>query len=130
MIVNGKDCWIGIKTDSRETGIPYAVETIREAVSLLTEEAAIEGEGTRRAIRKSGQQAGLGVTGCVVTPLAIGTAPLFCTWLWGRRICRSTSPKPGTFTVTNWPCCLWKTVPGLMSYSIAAGGGNGMNAAP
>jgi hypothetical protein len=26
-------------------GIPYAEETIREAVSLLTEEAAIEGDG-------------------------------------------------------------------------------------
>jgi hypothetical protein len=37
----------------------------------LTEEAAIEGDGFCRAIRKSG-----GVTGCVVTPLTIGTAPL------------------------------------------------------
>jgi hypothetical protein len=52
-------------------GVPYAEETIREAVSLLTEEAAIEGDGSCRAIRKSG-----GVTGCVVTPLTIGTAPL------------------------------------------------------
>jgi hypothetical protein len=52
-------------------GIPYAEETIREAVSLLTEEAAIEGNGCCRAIRKSS-----GVTGCVVTPLTIGTAPL------------------------------------------------------
>jgi hypothetical protein len=60
-----------IKTQYRELGIPYAEETIREAVSLLTEEAAIEGDGSCRAIRKSG-----GVTGCVVTPLTIGTAPL------------------------------------------------------
>jgi hypothetical protein len=52
-------------------GVPYAVETLREAVSLLKEEAAIEGDGPCRAIRKSG-----GVTGCVVTPLTIGTAPL------------------------------------------------------
>jgi hypothetical protein len=52
-------------------GVPYAEETIREAVSLLTEEAAIEGDGSCRAIRKSN-----GVTGCVVTPLTIGTAPL------------------------------------------------------
>jgi hypothetical protein len=52
-------------------GVPYAEETIREAISLLTEEAAIEGDGLCRAIRKSG-----GVTGCVVTPLTIGTAPL------------------------------------------------------
>jgi hypothetical protein len=52
-------------------GIPYSEETIREAVSLLMEEAAIEGDGLCRAIRKSA-----GVTGCVVTPLTIGTAPL------------------------------------------------------
>jgi hypothetical protein len=71
MPVNGCDCSIVIKTAYREIGIPYAEETIREAVSLLTEEAAIEGDGSCRAIRKSG-----GVTGCVVTPLTIGTAPL------------------------------------------------------
>jgi hypothetical protein len=51
--------------------VPYLEETIREAVSLLTEEAPIEGDGYCRAIRRSG-----GVTGCVVTPLTIGTAPL------------------------------------------------------
>jgi hypothetical protein len=51
--------------------VPYAEETIREAVSLLKEEAAIEGDGSCGAIRKSG-----GVTWCVVTPLTIGTAPL------------------------------------------------------
>jgi hypothetical protein len=71
MITNGCDCLIVIKTQYREVGIPYAEETIREAVSLLMEEAAIEGDGLCRAIRKSG-----GVTGCVVTPLTIGTAPL------------------------------------------------------
>jgi hypothetical protein len=93
MITNGCDCSIVIKTacvpsgraseegivwaDShppalyRETGLPYSEETIREAVSLLTEEAPIEGDGSCRAIRKSG-----GITGCVVTPLTIGTAPL------------------------------------------------------
>ncbi|MDR2631065.1 MAG: hypothetical protein LBC60_09100 [Spirochaetaceae bacterium] len=71
MLVNGRDCLIVIKTAYREVGIPYAEETIREAVSLLTEEAPIEGDGYCRAIRKSG-----GVTGCVVTPLTIGTAPL------------------------------------------------------
>jgi predicted transposase YbfD/YdcC len=52
-------------------GVPYAEETIREAVSLLTEEAAIEGDGSCRAVRKSN-----GFTGCAVTPLTIGTAPL------------------------------------------------------
>jgi hypothetical protein len=71
MIVNGRDCLIVIKTAYREMGIPYAEETIREAASLLTEEALIEGDGCCRAIKKSG-----GVTGCVVTPLTIGTAPL------------------------------------------------------
>jgi hypothetical protein len=71
MLVNGCDCLIVIKTQYREMGVSYAVETIREAVSLLKEEAAIEGDGSCRAIRKSS-----GVTGCVVTPLTIGTAPL------------------------------------------------------
>jgi hypothetical protein len=71
MTVQGRDCLIVIKTQYRETGIPYAEETVREAVSLLTEEAPIEGDGSCRAIRKSG-----GLTGCVVTPLNIKTAPL------------------------------------------------------
>jgi hypothetical protein len=89
MLVNGCDCLIVIKTQYREMvqfgeaelpsrnathfcSVPYAEETIREAVSLLKEEAAIEGDGSCRAIRKSN-----GVTGCVVTPLTIiGTAPL------------------------------------------------------
>jgi hypothetical protein len=71
MLVNGRDCLIVIKTQYREMDVPYAEETIREAVSLLTEEAAIEGDGSCRAIRKSA-----GVTGCVVTQLTIGTAPL------------------------------------------------------
>jgi hypothetical protein len=66
------DCLIVIKTAYREVGVPYAEETIREAVSLLTEEAAIEGDGLCRTIRKS-----TGVAGCVVTPLTIGTVPLF-----------------------------------------------------
>jgi hypothetical protein len=71
MPVNGRDCSIVVKTRYRETGLPYTEETIREAVSLLTEEAAIEGDGSCRGIRKSA-----GVTGCVVTPLTIETAPL------------------------------------------------------
>jgi hypothetical protein len=60
-----------IKTQYREMGIPYARETIREAVSLLKEDASIEGGGCCRAMKKSG-----GVTGCVATPLTLGTAPL------------------------------------------------------
>jgi hypothetical protein len=71
MLVNGCDCFIVIKTVYREMGIPYAGETLREAVSLLQEEAPIEGDGSCRAIRKSN-----GVTGCVVTPLTIKTVPL------------------------------------------------------
>jgi hypothetical protein len=78
MLVNGCDCLIVIKTQYREMGIPYAEETIREAVSLLREEAAIEGDGCCRGIRKSG-----GVTGCVVTPLTIGTAPLLLSLAMG-----------------------------------------------
>ena len=78
MITNGCDCSIVVKTAYRETGIPYAEETIREAVSLLTEEAAIEGDGSCRAIRKNS-----GVTGCVVTPLTIGTAPLLLYFAMG-----------------------------------------------
>jgi hypothetical protein len=71
MITNGRDCSIVIKTGYREAGLPYAEETVREAFSLLREEAPVEGAGSRGALRKSA-----GVTGCVVTPLTIGTAPL------------------------------------------------------
>jgi hypothetical protein len=71
MAINGRDCSIVIKTAYREMGIPYVEETIREAAILLTEEAPIEGDGICRVIRKSG-----GATGCVITPLTIGTAPL------------------------------------------------------
>jgi hypothetical protein len=71
MLVHGADCSIVIKTKYREIGLPYSEETIREAVSLLTEQAAIEGDGTCKAIRRS-----CGVTGCVVTPLTIETASL------------------------------------------------------
>lgn len=71
MKVQGSDCSIVIKTVHREFDVPYSEETIREAVSLLQEEASIEGNGICKAIQKK-----CGVTGCVVTPLTIGTAPL------------------------------------------------------
>jgi hypothetical protein len=71
MFVQGSDCSIVIKTSHLEKDIPYSDETIREAVSILKEEASIDGDGVCRCLRKSG-----GVTGCVVTPLTIGTAPL------------------------------------------------------
>ena len=71
MRINGCDCSVVIKTTHRETDIPYSEETIRETYSLLLEEPCIEGDGTSRAIRKKS-----GVTGCIVTPLTINTAPL------------------------------------------------------
>ena len=71
MKVQGCDCSIVIKTTSQEMSVPYSDETIREAVSLLHEEAAIEGDGVCRALRRS-----CGVTGCIVTPLSMDTAPL------------------------------------------------------
>ena len=74
MFVNCCDCSIVMKTAHCEIDIPYSDETIREAVSLLEEEAAIEGSGSCKAIRKV-----TGATGCVVTPITIETAPLlFC----------------------------------------------------
>ena len=71
MKIQGCDCSIVIKTAHHEFDVPYSEETIREAVSLLQEEAAIEGDGNRKAIVKK-----CGVTGCVVTPITIETAPL------------------------------------------------------
>ena len=71
MFVNGYDCSIVVKTAHYETDIPYSDETVREAISLLEEEAAIEGGGNCRAIRKN-----CGITGCIITPLTIETAPL------------------------------------------------------
>ena len=71
MKVHGCNCSIAIKTIHGGMDVPYSKETIREAISLLQEEAAIVGNGMCRAIQKR-----CGVTGCIVTPLTIGTAPL------------------------------------------------------
>jgi hypothetical protein len=71
MFVNGCDCSIVIKTSHCEKDIPYSCETLREAISILEEEAAIEGDGVCKAIRKKN-----GFIGCIVTPLTIGTVPL------------------------------------------------------
>jgi hypothetical protein len=79
MNVQGKDCRIFLRRDGAVTGLPYSEETIREAVSLLTEEAAIEGDGGCRAVRKSA-----GVTGCAVTPLTIENVPLLFTLVFGE----------------------------------------------
>ena len=70
MNLQGCDCSIVIKTAQREMGIPYSNETIREAISILQEEAPIEGDGVCRGIQQRN-----GVTGCIVTPLTIGTVP-------------------------------------------------------
>jgi len=78
MLVNGCDCSIVIKTAQKEFDVPYSDETIREDFILLQEEAAIEGNGVCRAIRKRG-----GATGCFVTPLTIGTAPLLLSLAMG-----------------------------------------------
>jgi hypothetical protein len=79
MTVQGRDCAITLKTKYREMGLPYSEETIREAVSLLTEQAPIEGDGVCGTIRKS-----TGVIGCVVTPLTIETAPLLLVLALGQ----------------------------------------------
>jgi hypothetical protein len=71
MLVQGSECSIVLLTEHREIDIPYSDETMRESVEILQEEASIEGDGVCRGLRKTG-----GVTGCVVTPLTIGTAPI------------------------------------------------------
>ena len=78
MNVQGRDCSVVVKTKYREIDVPYSEETLREAVSLLVEAAAIEGDGICKALRKV-----RGVTGCVVTPLTIKTAPLFLYLVFG-----------------------------------------------
>jgi hypothetical protein len=78
MTVLGRDCTITLKTQYREIGLPYSEETIREAVSLLTEQPVIEGDGHCGTIRVC-----TGVTGCVVTPLTIETAPLLFALAFG-----------------------------------------------
>jgi hypothetical protein len=70
MKVHGCDCSIVIKTAYREFDVPYSEETVREAVSLMQEEAAIEGDGVCKVIKKTSS-----VTGCIVTPLTLNTAP-------------------------------------------------------
>jgi hypothetical protein len=95
-MIHGSDCSIVIKTAYREMGVPYSEETVREAVSLLIEEAAIEGDGCCHVITKSG-----GVTGCVVTPLNLGAVPSCGIWLWETRGFRCMYPKPKIFTAIH-----------------------------
>jgi hypothetical protein len=79
MTVYGKDCAIVLKAGGREMSLPYAGETIRETSKVWEEYAAIEGDGLRRVISRPS-----GVTGCVTTPLTIGTAPLLLALILGR----------------------------------------------
>jgi hypothetical protein len=78
MNVPGRECTITLKTMYTAIGLPYSEETIREAISLMKEEAPLEGNGVCKAIRKR-----RGVTGCVITPLHIETAPLLLTLALG-----------------------------------------------
>jgi hypothetical protein len=79
--LQGRDCSIALKTANREAALLYSEETIREKMILLREEASVEGDGYCRALRVSG-----GVTGCVVTPLTLETAPLlFCLAMGGEE---------------------------------------------
>jgi hypothetical protein len=64
-MVNGSDCGILIKTKYQAANLPYSEESVRDAVSILKN---WEGTFSERRVN--------GVTGCVVTPLTIGTAPL------------------------------------------------------
>jgi len=78
MTVNGCNCSIAIKTEHHEFDVPYSDETLREAVCILEENASIEGDGECKGLRKV-----TGVTGCVVTPLTIKTAPLLLSLAFG-----------------------------------------------
>jgi hypothetical protein len=51
--------------------VPYSDETLRDAVSFMQQEASIEGDGVCRGLHRIS-----GITGCIVTPLTIGNAPL------------------------------------------------------
>lgn len=74
MLVHGCDCSLVMKTASFIIDVPYVSETVREDITLLYEEATIEGDGTVKAMRKF-----RGTVGCVVTPLTMNTTPfLFC----------------------------------------------------
>jgi hypothetical protein len=79
MVVNGLECALVFRTQETELSIPYTEETLREAICLLEEYACIEGDGIQKAIRQP-----RGVTGCVVTPLTIGTAPLVLALAFGE----------------------------------------------
>ena len=76
--VHGCDCSIVIKNSHFAFDVPCVSETVREDVSLLFEEAAIEGDGTVKAIRKSD-----GAVGVVVTALTIDTVPLLLSLAFG-----------------------------------------------
>ena len=79
MNVRGRDCTLVVLTTHTEMSLPYAEETIREAVTLLEEYPSIEGYARCKAIKTSG-----GAVGCVVSPLTIGAAPLLLCLAFGE----------------------------------------------
>jgi hypothetical protein len=64
-MINGSDCGILIRTKYQAADLPYSEESVRDAISILKD---WDGAFAERRVN--------GVTGCVVTPLTIGTAPL------------------------------------------------------
>jgi hypothetical protein len=97
MTVQGRDCSIVIKTRYREMGIPCAEETIREAVSILTEEATIEGErfmGDRVTCRINGTEY-KNIYGLIISTKKEGGAK---TELWVKRALGQGSDLPGVIT--------------------------------
>jgi hypothetical protein len=114
MLVNGCDCLIVIKTQYHEMGVPYAEETIREAVSLLKEKAAIEGDGSCRAIRKSG-----GVTGCgyAFDPWDGSPSPLSGNGKRGLPVVHVGNPEPLPLQIKpsacggRFPLCVFRYPP-------------------
>jgi hypothetical protein len=78
MFVHGSDCSIVIQTSHNVIDVPYSSETIREVVTMLYEEASIEGDGTIKGLQKYS-----GVTGCVVTLLTLHTAPILLCLTFG-----------------------------------------------
>jgi hypothetical protein len=65
MIVQGRDCVIRIRLLDKTITVPFSEETVREEAALVI------GETDREVTRQV-----TGMTGCIVTPLTLETAPL------------------------------------------------------
>jgi hypothetical protein len=77
-LVHGSDCSIILRTSQHEIDVPYSEESIREDILVLQEEAALDGDGISKGLKKSN-----GVTGCVVTPLTLHTVPTLLSVAFG-----------------------------------------------